>query len=157
MGYFASHSHTDHKMYTSVSLASHRGVEIRSCDLTHKQRNKYQLCVNPSRRVDGTGTFIETSQLQGTLTPALTAGDHWDAHLGLRLTKGTVLYTHINSTGWTVGIAYSELPVETFTGQPSLKKKGCGRASFSPRSLLPYPLNAGLWLPLILKTYYLKK
>ena len=39
----------------------------------------------------GTGTFIVTSQLQGTLTPALTAGDHWDAYLGLRLTT-LVLY-----------------------------------------------------------------
>ena len=40
---------------------------------------------------NGTGTFIETSQLQGTVTPALAAGDHWDAYLGLRLTT-SVLY-----------------------------------------------------------------
>ena len=39
----------------------------------------------------GTGTFIETSQLQGTLTPTLTAEDHWDVYLGLRLTT-LVLY-----------------------------------------------------------------
>jgi len=41
----------------------------------------------------GTGTFIETSQLQGTLTPALTAGDHWDAYLGLRLTRKELFST----------------------------------------------------------------
>ena len=39
----------------------------------------------------GTGTFIEYLPVTGSFNATLTAVDHWDAHLGLRLTT-LVLY-----------------------------------------------------------------
>lgn len=43
--------------------------------------------------LDGSDTFIANSHLHGTLTPAFAAGEHWDAHLGLRLTRKVLFNT----------------------------------------------------------------
>ena len=91
----------------------------------------------------GCDTFIGLLSLARNHNATLTVVDHWDAHLGLHLTErvlyGTLTFRPNKGTGRTVGIAYSEHPVETFTGRTQSEKKGCGRASLSPRSLLPYP------------------
>ena len=112
----------------------------------------------------GCDTFIGLLSLARNHNATLTVVDHWDAHLGLHLTEmvlyGTLTFRPNKGTGRTVGIAYSEHPVEAVflvTGQTQSEKEGCGRAAVSPRSLLPYPFSlSGLWLPLILKRYYLK-
>ena len=132
----ASHSQPTHKMYTVGSLELHRGVEIQLCN-THKHRNIYQLCAKLlSCGLNGSDTFIGLLSLALNHNATFAVVDHWDAYLGLRLTR-KVLYC-------------------TLTSRPILKK-GCGRAAVSPRSLLPYPCSlSGLWLPLILKRYYLK-
>ena len=132
----ASHSQPTHKMYTVGSLELHRGVEIQLCN-THKHRNIYQLCAKLlSCGLNGSDTFIGLLSLALNHNATFAVVDHWDAYLGLRLTR-KVLYC-------------------TLTSRPILKK-GCGRAAVSPRSLLPYPYSlSGLWLPLILKRYYLK-
>ena len=134
----ASHSQPAHKMYTAGSLELHRGVEIQLCN-THKHRNIYQLCAEYFLDIthNGLGTFIAylptTRSYNATFT--LSSGTLGRFSHGLRLTR-KVLYC-------------------TLTSRPN--KKGCGRAAVSPRSLLPYPCSlSGLWLPLILKRYYLK-
>ena len=133
----APHSQPTHEVYTVGSLELHRGVEIQLCN-THKHRNIYQLCTKLlSCCLYGRDTFIALLSLARNHNATFTVVEHWDAYLGLRLTR-KVLYC-------------------TLTSRPILKK-GCGRAAVSPRSLLPYPCSlSGLWLPSILKNYYLKK
>ena len=85
------HSHTDHRLYTSVSLELHRGVEIQLCN-THKHRNIYQLCAKLlSWGLYGSDTFIGLLSLALNHNATFTVVDHWDAYLGLRLTT-LVLY-----------------------------------------------------------------
>ena len=84
---------------------------------------------------NGCDTFIGLLSLARNHNATLTAADHWDAYLGLRLTT-LVLYC-------------------TLTCRPKLEE-GLWMSILSPLSLLPYPVNSGLWLPLILKRYYLK-
>ena len=91
----ASHSQPTHKMYTVGSLELHRGVEIQLCN-THKHRNIYQLCAKLlSCGLNGCDTFIGLLSLARNHNATLTAVDHWDAYLGLRLTrKGLAIHLH---------------------------------------------------------------
>ena len=107
----------------------------------------------------GSDTFIGLLSLTLNHNATFTVVDHWDAHLGLRLTTSVLYYTltcrPLKSTGWTVGIAYSEHPVETFTGRTQLEKGLWPSISFTT-IFTTLSLDAGLWFPQILKEYYLK-
>ena len=74
----------------------------------------------------GCDTFIGLLSLARNHNATLTVVDHWDAHLGLHLTEmvlyGTLTFRPNKGTGRTVGIAYSEHPVETFTGRTQYKE-----------------------------------
>ena len=74
----------------------------------------------------GCDTFIGLLSLARNHNATLTVVDHWDAHLGLHLTEmvlyGTLIFRPNKGTGRTVGIAYSEHPVETFTGRTQYKE-----------------------------------
>ena len=92
----ASHSQPAHKMYTAGSLELHRGVEIQLCN-THKHRNIYQLCAKLlSCCLYGCDTFIGLLSLALTHNATLAVVGHWDAYLGLRLTR-KVLYCTLTS------------------------------------------------------------
>ena len=70
----------------------------------------------------GCDTFIGLLSLARNHNATLTVVDHWDAHLGLHLTEmvqpvSTLTFRPNKGTGRTVGIAYSEHPVETCKGR----------------------------------------
>ena len=64
----------------------------------------------------GCDTFIGLLSLARNHNATLAVVDHWDAHLGLHLTEmvlsGTLTFRPTKGTGRTVGIAFSEHPVE---------------------------------------------
>ena len=82
-------------MYTAGSLELHRGVEIQLCN-THKHRNIYQLCVKLlSWGLYGSDTFIGLLSLALNHNATFAVVGHWDAYLGLRLTrKGLAIHLH---------------------------------------------------------------
>ena len=92
----ASHSQPAHKMYTAGSLELHRGVEIQLCN-THKHRNIYQLCAKLlSCGLNGSDTFIGLLSLALNHNATLAVVGHWDAYLGLRLTRKVLYCTLIS-------------------------------------------------------------
>ena len=122
-------------MYTAGSLELHRGVEIQLCK-THKHRNIYQLCVKLlSCGLNGSDTFIGLLSLALNHNATFAVVGHWDAYLGLRLTR-KVLYC-------------------TLISRPKLEEGLWPSISFTT-IFTALSLDAGLWLPLILKRYYLK-
>ena len=91
-----SHSQPTHKMYTAGSLELHRGVEIQLCN-THKHRNIYQLCAKLlSWGLYGSDTFIGLLSLALNHNATLAVVGHWDAYLGLRLTRKVLYCTLIS-------------------------------------------------------------
>ena len=94
----------------------------------------------------GCDTFIGLLSLARNHNATFAVVDHWDAHLGLHLTE-MVLYGTLTSrpnkgTGRTVGIAYSEHPVEAVflvTGRTQYKEglrpSCCFTAIFTALSL----------------------
>ena len=92
---------------------------------------------------NGCDTFIGLLSLARNHNATFAVVDHWDAHLGLHLTEmvlyGTLIFRPNKGTGRTVGIAYSEHPVETFTGRTQYKEglrpSCCFTAIFTALSL----------------------
>ena len=94
----------------------------------------------------GCDTFIGLLSLARNHNATLAVVDHWDAHLGLHLTEmvlyGTLTFRPNKGTGRTVGIAYSEHPVEAVflvTGRTQYKEglrpSCCFTAIFTALSL----------------------
>ena len=91
----------------------------------------------------GCDPFIALLSLARNHNATFTVVEHWDAYLGLRLTEmvlyGTLIFRPNKGTGRTVGIAYSEHPVETFTGRTQYKEglrpSCCFTAIFTALSL----------------------
>ena len=100
-------------MYTAGSLELYRGVEIQLCKLhtniginTNYVRSSYRVLIRHWH-------FYRNLPVAGNSNATFAAVDHWDAHLGLRLTRKALykLHSHpaLNKEGLHQSISFSAI------------------------------------------------